>query len=63
MILIRGQLNYKWINMKNLIELRYLTMTIDGAVFATDSPVKALPTDGFQHRGVRPVEQVFLHYR
>lgn len=49
--------------MKNLIELRYLTMTIDGAVFAADSPVKALSTDGFQHRGVRPVEQVFLHYR
>lgn len=38
-------------------------MTIDGAVFAADSPVKALPTDGFQHRGVRPVEQVFLNYR
>lgn len=49
--------------MKNLIELRYLTMTIDGAIFAADSPVEALPTDGFQHRGVRPMEQVFLHYR
>lgn len=49
--------------MKNLIELRYLTMTIDGAVFAAHSPVEALPTDGFQHRGVRPVEQVFLNYR
>lgn len=63
MILIHGQVNYWWFNMKNLIELRYLTMTIDGAVFAADSPVEALPTDGFQHRGVRPVEQVFLHYR
>lgn len=63
MILIHGQVYYWWFNMKNLIELRYLTMTIDGAVFAADSPVKALPTDGFQHRGVRTVEQVFLHYR
>lgn len=63
MILIHGQVNYLWFNIKNLIELRYLTMTIDGAVFAAHSPVEALPTDGFQHRGVRPVEQVFLHYR
>lgn len=53
----------KCIYLKNIIELRQLTMTIDSAIFAADSPVEALPTDGLQHRGVRPMEQVFLRYR